>query len=82
MKVTVDDLVENKEMRINFDGVRVLVDCVQHDKVIIADQESGYIEKYKIEDGKPVLNKKGDDILREKIFGKVEFIFKELKNDH
>lgn len=78
MKVTVDDLTSNPELQRKFQGVRVLVDGIQHNHVIVADQEQGYIEKHKQNrDGSFALNEKRDEILTEIIKGKVEFIFRE-----
>lgn len=76
MRITADDLISDIELAEKFRGARVLVDGIQHNNVIIADQENGYIEKHKYKDSNPVLNKNGDEVQREKIFGKVEFIFK------
>ena len=78
MRVTVDDLTDNPELQRKFQGVRVLVDGVQHNHVIVADQKKGYIEKHKQNaDGSFDLNKKRDEILTEVIKGKVEFMFRE-----
>ena len=41
MRVTVGDLTDNPELQRKFEGVRVLVDGVQHNHVIVADQEQG-----------------------------------------
>ena len=78
MRVTVDDLTDDPELQRKFQGVRVLVDGIQHNHVIVADQEQGYIEKHKQNaDGSLALNKKRDEILTEIIKGKVEFMFRE-----
>lgn len=78
MRVTVDDLTANPELQRKFQGVRVLVDGIQHNHVIVADQEQGYIEKHKQNrDGSFALNEKRDEVLTEIIKGKVEFIFRE-----
>ena len=78
MRVTVDDLTADPELQCKFQGVRVLVDGIQHNYVIVADQEQGYIEKHKQNaDGSFALNKKRDEILTEIIKGKFEFMFRE-----
>lgn len=80
MRITVDDLTDNPELQCKFEGVRVLVDGVQHNHVIVADQEQGYIEKHKQNaDGSIALNKKRDEFLTEIIKGKVEFMFRAIK---
>ncbi|WP_445346231.1 hypothetical protein [Acinetobacter bohemicus] len=78
MRITVDDLSVNPALQKKFEGIRIMVDGVQHDHVVIADQEKGYIEKYKQNpDGSLALNKKGDAFLTEIVRGKVEFMFKD-----
>lgn len=79
MRVTVDDFIDNQDVQRKFNGVRVMVNGIQHDYVIIADQERGYIEKYrKNEDGSLVLNADRSEVLTEIIKGDVQFVFKEL----
>lgn len=78
MRITVDDLTDNPALQRKFEGVRVLVNGVQHNHVIVADQEQGYIEKHKQNaDGSLALNKKRDAFLTEIVRGKVEFMFKD-----
>lgn len=78
MKVSVSDMAFDPELRRKFQGVRILVNGVEHNGVIVADQEKGYIEKHKQNsDGSFALNKKGDDILTEIVKGKIELVFKE-----
>lgn len=78
MRVTVDDLTDDPVLQHKFQGVRVLVDGIQHNHVIVADQERGYIKKHKQNaDGSFALNEKRDEILTEIIKGKVEFMFRE-----
>ncbi|MGE8542643.1 MAG: hypothetical protein ACN6NX_15185 [Acinetobacter sp.] len=78
MRITVDDLTDTPELQRKFEGVRVLVDGVQHNHVIVADQEQGYIEKHKQNaDGSLALNKKRNAFLTEIVRGKVEFMFKD-----
>jgi len=78
MRITIDDLDKDPELWRKFLGVRIWVDGVEHDNVIVADQEQGYIEKHKQNaDGSFALNKKRDEVLTEIIKGKVEFMFRE-----
>ncbi len=75
MRVTVNDLMSNPELQRKFQSVNVLVDGIQHNHVIVADQEQGYIEKFQQDEGGGiVLNAERDGALTEIIKGKVEFI--------
>lgn len=75
MRVTVDDM-EKPEMFRKFQGVKILVDGVEHRGVIVADQERGYIEKHKLDrDGKVCLNMRKTEVLTDKVIGRVDFLF-------
>lgn len=77
MRVTVDDM-EKPEIFRKFQDVKILVDGVEHKSVIVADQEGGYIEKHKVgPSGLICLNADKTEVLTEKVFGVVEFIFRE-----
>ena len=78
MRVTVDDLTADPELQRKFQGVRVLVDGIQHNHVIVADQEQGYIVKHKQNsDGSFALTEARDEIQTEKVQGRVEFMLKD-----
>ena len=78
MRITVDDLSANPALQKKFLGVRILVDGVQHDHVIVADQEQCYIVKHKQNtDGSLALTKARDEIQTETVQGKVNFMLKD-----
>lgn len=82
MKITADELHKNKELQRRFNGVKIFLDGIEMNNVVVADQSMGHIDKIVFNaNGKPKLNKSRDEVLTGRLFGKVEFLFKELGCD-
>lgn len=72
MRLTVDDV--NRDPKRYVGKVSIFLNDHEVRNVLVADEEQGYIERAKMENGKLVIDKGRGEVVREKLYGKVRVV--------
>lgn len=72
MRISVDILARGYD-RERLHRARCSLDGVEQNLAVVADEEAGYIIRYKTIDGRPIVH--GDELARETVYGKVAIWF-------